>query len=106
MPTYVIPFAGIPAPEQFISISPLPQCCHGTMENSRQPFVVVLNSLFPVEIVIGPSAGGGVGMRLGLTMGRSHRRISVSHSDNKATALLSVGFSKRSTKKLHVRSYF
>src|SRR5467141_3794759 len=39
-------------------LAPLPQCRNGTKGNSCQPFVVVLNSLFPAKIVIHPSVGG------------------------------------------------
>src|SRR5258708_14783571 len=72
MPTNVIPLAGFPSPPTIHRhLAPLPQCRHGTMEDSCQPFVVVLNSLFPVAIVIDPSAGGGVGNALVPTTGRS-----------------------------------
>ncbi len=59
-------------------------------------------------IAVSPSAGEGRGMRRGQRRGRSHRRISVSHLGNKATALglLSVVFPTGLTKKLHVRSCF
>src|SRR5260370_30352318 len=67
-------------------LAPLPQCRDGTKGNSCQPFVVVLNSLFPVKIVIDPGAGGVWGMRRVQRLGRSHRGISVSHlGGNKAT---------------------
>jgi hypothetical protein len=46
-------------------LAPLPQCRDGTKGNSCQPFVVVLNSLFPAKIVIDPSAGGAWEMHRG-----------------------------------------
>jgi len=55
MPTNVIPFAGIPATQQFISISPhFPDVGIG----QRRTYVFHSTSSPFVETVVGPSAGG------------------------------------------------
>jgi hypothetical protein len=91
MPTSVIPFAGMPASWAI-------QCKDGIAENSCVPFVAVFNPFSSVN-----SRWPGWKCTGAMTIDRLlfRPRMSVSGPEHRE-GLLSVGFSTRLTKKLHV----
>jgi hypothetical protein len=79
MPTNVIPFAGIPAPRQFINTSP--HSPNAGMEQRKTHVRRGRVQFFAfVEIVISPSAGGGYGGCAGANDRPNDRRTSLSHA--------------------------
>src|SRR5260221_395958 len=98
IPTNVILLSGIPAPRQFINISPRsPNAGMGQrkthVRRGRVQFLAF------VEIVISPSAGGGMGDALGPTTGRATGESASARQQQSGRAdPLSVGFSTRSTR--------
>jgi hypothetical protein len=84
MPTNIIPFAGIPAPQQFISALPhFPNAGMGQRE-THVNHLRQRSSLLSVEMVIGPSAGDGhMGNTPGPTM--ADRAENQHQQDHKGT---------------------